>query len=305
MKKILITGATGFVGIHLIEKIVDKNYSIRVFVKKKDIPDFEKNLEKIKKLDVEIVYGDLREKKSLLKVLEDIDIVVHLAAIIRSTNKKEFYDVNVKGTKNLIDACKANKIRRIIVTSTIAAYRPHKGCYGKTKEIADNLFLKADIDLTILIPPLIYGKGSQGFKKIIKYIKKFPFFILLIGSGNHLQQPAYVDDVVNAILNCIENDKSIGKSYWVGGKEAITFNKFIDVVCEGMEIRKIKIHTPVFICKIIAIIFERFGFNILTRREINSINQNTNIDNSKAIKEIRYNPISLDKAIYDIIKNES
>lgn len=308
MKKILITGATGFVGNYLLKELVKKKnnsksdycYNIRILAKRKDHPDFKRNLEKVKSLEpkVEIIYGDLREKQSVIKAVKGIDIIIHLAAVIRSINRKEFYDVNVQGTKNLIEACKINKVKRIIITSTIAAYRKCKGDYGKTKKIADQLFLNASLALTILIPPLIYGKESQGLKKIIKYINKFPFLIPIIGKGKFLQQPAYVEDTVEAIISCLENDDSIGKSYWVGGKEAITFNKLIDSICENKGIKKkIKIHLPVFICNGIATILETMGLNIITKREIRSLNEDGIVSNEKAIKEINYNPVDFEEGI--------
>ena len=107
-KKILITGATGFIGSHLTDKLIqDNRANIRALVLENPIDDIEiENLERLKIQGVEIVYGDLRNKKSLTKAVKNIDTIFHLGAISRpmQIDKQIYYDTNATGTKNLLDA---------------------------------------------------------------------------------------------------------------------------------------------------------------------------------------------------------
>jgi NADH dehydrogenase len=292
MKKVLITGATGFIGSHLVPELIKNNYKVKCFVRKNDDLKFKKNLEKLEKLNVEIFYGDLTDKNSFIKTVKGIDVVINLAALLGSTNVKLNYNVNVLGSKNIVESCQEQKVKRIISMSSIAGFRKYKGVYGKTKCLSEKVFLDSRLDVTILRPTLVYGEGSRGLTKILKYIKKFPLIIPIIGSGNFKSQPVYVNDVVKTIIKCIESEKTIGKTYFVGGPSNLTFNEIIDLIISNLKIKKIKVHVTILICKIIGKIFETLQekpeFSI---RDVMSVNEDTIVDIKPLIKDIDFKPI--------------
>jgi NADH dehydrogenase len=301
-KRILITGATGFVGIHLIRKILKQDYTITCLVKKDSNPVFNKNLEELKRYLVNIVYGDITKKETLLDI-GNHDVLIHLAASVGSVSKKENYEVNVIGSKNMLDICKINNINQIISFGSIAGIRKFKGIYGETKNVSENIFLKSGLDVTIFRPTMIYGKESKGFNKIVKYLRKYPFFIPIAGHGNYLRQPIYVENVVDAIIVAIESNKSVGKIYNLAGSETITFNEFISEVSSQLNIKKIKVHIPIFFCRFLAFILEKLSKEpAITMREIISINQDTKMDISLTKKDLNFNPIDIDEGIKKTLK---
>jgi len=111
----LVTGATGFIGSHLVEYLIKKGHKVRVLVRKKE---FEKrpfdridSIKLINQLNVEICFGDLLDNNSLKKCVKNIDVIFHLAAIARpmAIPRKKYFEINEKGTKNLLEACKRQK----------------------------------------------------------------------------------------------------------------------------------------------------------------------------------------------------
>ena len=158
---ILITGSTGFVGRNLINKIPDKE-KVKCLVRKSS------NIKFLKEHDVQLIYGDITDKKSMDNALKDTDIVIHLAALINGT-KKQFYNVNVEGTRNLIALCRKNKVKRIIALSSMAATRKHLDNYGKSKKESEDLIKDSGLNYTIFRPTMIYGKGSNSIKNIFHY----------------------------------------------------------------------------------------------------------------------------------------
>ncbi|MBW2996336.1 NAD(P)-dependent oxidoreductase [Candidatus Woesearchaeota archaeon] len=301
-KRILITGATGFVGIHLIRKILKQDYSITCLIKKDNNYLFNKNLEEIKGHPIKIIYGDITRKETLSKIGEQ-DILIHLAAAVGSVSKKENYKVNIIGSKNMLGLCKKNKINRIISFGSVAGIRKFKGIYGETKNKSEEIFLESGLDITIFRPTMIYGKESKGFNKIIKYTKLFPLFIPLVGNGKYLRQPVYVEDVVDAILSSIKTSKSIDKIYNLAGPEKITFREIISKVSTQLNINKITIPIPIFFCKFLALILEKVSSKpAITMREIISINQNTTMDIESTRKDLNFNPISIDQGIKMTLK---
>ena len=118
-KKVLVTGATGFTGGYLVEELVNQNFSVRAL----SLP--KQDTEKLEKLGAEVVYADLTKKDTLAAAVEGVDTVYHIAAIFREQNvpKQLFYDVNVGGTKNLLESAVEANVRRFVHCSTVGGRR--------------------------------------------------------------------------------------------------------------------------------------------------------------------------------------
>src|SRR3989344_3021432 len=157
---IALTGATGFIGINLIEQLGSKKIKCLV----------RKYTEKLNKKNIEPVIGDLTDKNSVDTFLNKAKILIHLAAVIDLANKKEYYKINVEGTKNLVDSCKKNKIKRIIFVSSMASTKDYLDDYGRSKRAAEVLIKKSGLDYTILRPSFVYGKNSNSMKKVIAFL---------------------------------------------------------------------------------------------------------------------------------------
>ena len=275
--KILVIGASGFVGKHLTKELIKNKYQIKGFVK-------EENLEPIK--DLELIYGDITDKESLKKAVKNIDIIIHLASIINSKDPN-IYNVNVKGSQNIIDVCDNQKI---IYISSLAIKNKFLDNYGKTKLEAEKLFLNSNIKTIILRPGMIYSKDSPGFNHILKYTNMFPF-IPIVGNGKYNISLVYINDVIKTIINIIKKDIFNNKAYDLTG-EKISFNNLVSLIS-----KKPNIHIPIFICKIIAFLTSILKHPPLTQENIKSTVYPSETDNSQAIKDLDFNPINLEKGL--------
>ena len=278
---ILVTGAGGFVGSHLVKDLVKRKKNVVCLVR--NSPSFR---------GAKILRGDITDKPSLIKATRNVSAVVHLATAPASSNYEEMYRVNVIGARNLIEACVQNKVKRVIVASSVATFG--KSDYGKTKSIADDLFRESCLDVTILKPDFIYGKGCKGFETIVSAIKKLPA-IPVIGSGNNRRQPIHVDDVVKAISNCLENKKTIGKTYLLAGKDSMKFNDMLDSIMKAAGKRKVKVHIPVPVALAASYVLK--GKMSLTKTAILGISQDRVLDVSPMMKELGVTPISFEEGL--------
>jgi len=295
VKKILITGANGFLGSHLVKELVKlRDYTLICFVRKR-----KGKLEKIKK-DIKIITGDIRSEKDVEGAVKGVDGVIHLAASVSSFDKKMNFDVNVLGAKNIVGACKKHGVKKVLFTSTSMALKKGKEqCnYGWTKLKAEEVFTNSNLDLTILRLTLVYGEGGKAFTKIVKNVQMIPFIIPLIGTGNYKKQPAYVGDVVNVIINCLENDITVNKTYCLAGPEELTFNEIVRMIARYLKIKKVVVPLPITFCKILAFLTERF-FIVppISRRDIISLNQNQLADISLVQKELNYRPRNFEEGL--------
>lgn len=281
-KNILVTGATGFLGKELIPKIT-KDYSIRCLVRKTS------NITELKKHSLEIVYGNILDKKKMLEITKNIDIVIHLA----TSHGKEKSNRDIIGSKNLIDASKKNKVKRIIFLSSMAANRRIPDSYGKVKILIENYLKKSGLKYTILRPSIIYSKNNLSI--IGKSLFIIPFFIPVIGNGDYKMGPVFIGDIIKSIKKAIENKKSVNKIYEISGREQLSFNELIKISKEELKIKKKIVHIPLSVCKIIFRLIP-----LVSIESLNTINESSNANIEKLVQELNVNPISFREGIKNV-----
>jgi len=234
--KIVVTGGSGFIGTRLIDLLRNKFNDIVIIDKKKS----EKHPELVK-------ITDIRDKNKLIDTLMDTRHIFHLAAEHRDdvSPASLYYDVNVEGTANLINAAEKNGIKNIIFTSSVAVYGLNRkepdekdsvmpfGDYGKSKWQAEQLLRKwqeeeAGRSLTIIRPVVVFGENNRGnvynlLKQIIsgKFIK--------IGSGNNKKSMAYVGNVAQYLASLVEDNPGYNLRNYAD-KPDLTMNEFVQLV---------------------------------------------------------------------------
>ncbi len=225
--KHFITGGAGFFGLHLLDRLLKENQEVVVY----DIAPLEESYRT--KPDVSFVQGDVREKEKLLWAMKDCDVVHHNAAVLPiARSGKEYWDINVEGTRNVLEAALANKVRKVISVSTSAVYGiPKKvpineetpltplGDYAQAKFDAEQIckeFRSAhDLDITILRPRTICGSGRLGiFGILFDWIRRGKR-VYVIGDGTNLFQLVSARDLAEAnwlmtVKPCKNEDFNIG-----------------------------------------------------------------------------------------------
>lgn len=211
----LITGGSGFFGQHLVRGLLSKNYRIRVL----DIEDFrDREIEK----NIEFIKGDVRDKERVEASCKDIDYVFHNVALLPVSRSKKniFWEVDVTGTKNILNASLTNKVKKVVFTSSSAPYGIPKESpitektefnpvcdYGRSKIEAEqicNKYRKRDLNIIVLRPRTIIGKGRLGLFQILYSWIADNKNIYIIGKGDNLCQLLGERDLVDACIFSIE-----------------------------------------------------------------------------------------------------
>lgn len=248
-KKILITGAAGFIGRRLALLLADQ-YTVRCLVRdalraKPLLPS-----------SVELVPGDMTDAATLKAAVSGVEAVVHLAAL--KSDEPDIVAVNVGGAHNLVAACKAAGARRVINVSSQAARLERRGAYGQSKADADAVFAASGLEVTTLLPSLVYGPHDSGvFNKLARVITSAPF-VPVIGDGRTTYRTVHVDDVCAVIAGCLRETTTIGKTFCVGGPETTTFDGLVDMIGAAQGRRPFKIHIPGWAAMIIARVLAPF-----------------------------------------------
>lgn len=278
-KRILLTGGSGFLGQYLVERLLNGGYEVTCILRRKS--------SRVCK-GVNIVYADI-QKEIPQSAFSGISIVIHAASESHLPDWKTNYMTNVIGTKNIIKACKNNKIRKLIYISSINVKMRNKGSYGKTKKMAEICVRKSGLDFVVIRPSMIYGAGDSNLSKTISIVKAFPI-VPIIGSGNALMQPVYVEDVVEAVSQCLKQDVR-KKIYNIVGPESFTFNEYIDMILQQIGKKKSKLHIPFIFAKLCAMLLEKVCKSPpITMEQVYSMSQGQKFDIKVETKELGYKP---------------
>jgi NADH dehydrogenase len=227
---VMVTGASGFIGTHLVEAMskdpaVDNIFAL--YRSKEQIPFIPK---------VNPVIGDLDSLPSI-KVDARIDIIVHLAGYYKTESKKLCKKINVQGTKNTVSFCRNNGIPRIIFFSTININLKTKGRYAASKAEAEEIVKNSGIEYMIVRPSLVYGGRVGSLGKIIGYAEKFPI-LPIFGSGKAKEQPIHIDELIELTLMMIKDFKP-GVDIYAAGRDAMPFSALVKTIgnCIGKKVR--------------------------------------------------------------------
>ena len=306
VKRILVTGGTGFTGGHLCRRLVKKGYWVRALVRDSN------KASALEEMGIELAVGDLCGRQSLEAAVTGIDTVYHIAALFRPENvtRQDFWQVNVEGTRNLIEASIEAGVNRFVHCSTVGVhgevknppateetpYAPgddYQDSKTEGEKVALQYMKSGKIPLVIFRPAGIFGPGDRRFLKLFKAIKKRQF--LMFGSGKVLYQLIYIDDLIDGIIRCGTEDNAVGEVYILTGSQAITLNQFVAEIADVLDAPFPKLRLPVmpvywagFACELIC---KPFGIDPpLYRRRVDFFRKDRSFDTSKARQQLSFVP---------------
>jgi nucleoside-diphosphate-sugar epimerase len=260
MQKVLVTGASGFVGGHVVHALHARGFSVRCLVRKTS------HLEFLEPLAPELVIGDVTEPEKLETVLDGVDAVVHCAGLTKAPSLQEYLRVNEAGCRNLYAAClkRRHKIARIVHIGSLAAVgpavdgrpvtevsAPHPvSHYGKSKlagqRVAESC--RNELPIAILLPPAVYGPRDTDFLVYFKFIRRG--IMPLIGNSARRISLVYVKDLARAVVELLVNERAAGHTYFVNDGCTHTWTSVADTIARVMDKapRRVFVPVPVLWC---------------------------------------------------------
>lgn len=304
--KVLVTGATGFLGGHLIEEMA-KGPHVPICAHRNG-----SDTGKLDRLGLEKRVFDLTDHGSMHRALEGVDAVVHLAAYYTFTGKKDLYDrVNVRGTADLLKACQETGVRRFIYCSSTEAMGPIASPpgdedsplnpqyeYGRSKARAEDLVKASGLDWTILRPSGIYGPSNVD-DVAYYFITSFRGFAskFIIGSGRNLIQFVHVKDVVQGFVKALDRPTSVGGTYIITQARPYTYEEVYRVLAKIFQKGEPRWRLPRPLAKLMMLPIEGFCTlvgreNFLYRREtVESVTSDRAFRIDRARTDLGYEPV--------------
>ena len=267
MPKVFVTGATGFVGSHVVEHLRDKGYDVQIIARNTSKMDFLPD-------GIALHRCSLTDPSPICNELATADYFIHIAGLTKARNKKEFYDVNAETVRIWLETLErtAPGLKRFVLVSSLAAIRPSNEPisedaepapltdYGKSKLLGEKYaqqFMKR-LPITIIRPPAVYGPRD---KDIFFYFKLASKKILpLVGNPERKFSAIYIEDLAEAIFLAMENRAAIGETFFVTDGEPHTWREFADEVGHAIGGRQLKIRLPCIALRIAALFDETISF---------------------------------------------
>ncbi len=278
----LVTGATGFIGSHLVEGLIREGFDTTCLVRETS------SLIYLEDLKVTLVRGDCTDRTSLLSAVRDFDYVFHLAGLTKARSAEEFFDTNVTGTKHVAEALLQQNpgLKRFFFLSSLAAAGPSLDrvplCegreprpvseYGRTKFEAEKIVyaLRGELPVTIIRPPAVYGPRDRDLLVFFKMVKAgvVPYW------GKSYYSFIYVDDLVSAIILSVLRPEGEGEIFYVSDGAVYSTDQVIDALARALDKAPLKLRVPKWAMQAIA--------------WLSRMTKGAAIINSDKVREIKY-----------------
>lgn len=264
--RVLVTGGTGFVGSHLVERLLRNGYAVTCLVRN------TRQLRWLEGLAVQLIQGDCTVPASLPAALQGVSTVFHCAGLTKAERSRDYYRVNHVGTRNLLEACSCYNpcLRKFILVSSQAAAgpspdgrpvdesdNPHPvSDYGKSKLLAEHEAsgYRDRFPLVILRPTAVYGPRDRDIFELFRWASR-GLFLELTGGERYLNL-CYVEDLTAALLLAAEGTTGSGSIYFVAESRSYALSAFSDLLLStgGVTARTIRI--PYRVARLIGFISE-------------------------------------------------
>ena len=221
MKKILVLGGTGFVGRHLWKELARLQY--RVTVPTRDVSKAQAG-QSVPMPD--LVQADVHDEPTLARLVPGHDAVVNLVAILHGSSF-EFERTHVELVKKIARACTGAGVRRLVHVSALGAAADAPSMYQRTKAAGEAVLHGSGLDWTVLRPSVMFGEGDQFLNLFARLQAIFP--VMPLAGADTLFQPVWVGDVVNAIVQCLQRDDTVGSTYEACGPERFTLRQLVEL----------------------------------------------------------------------------
>jgi nucleoside-diphosphate-sugar epimerase len=241
--KILVTGATGFIGGSIVEDLVKDGHDVFALARKTS------RIDHLSGLGVKLIAGDITDKDSLYAITGKFDAIFHCAAYVDNKNWKKLRLVNVIGTQSVCKLAVRLQVRKMIYLSSVAVVSGHfqsplteelsysaTNLYGQSKIEAERIvwdYRRKGLASAILRPPMVYGEGEPHLLKVILFLIKNRLFPILDGGRNRLHL-GYVKNIAQAAVMALDNEDFLKGAFFVGDKEVLTVREIYSIMAEAI-----------------------------------------------------------------------
>jgi nucleoside-diphosphate-sugar epimerase len=287
---IFLTGASGYVGMRVGERLAGRGGRVRCLVLPAD------QVDPGNRFPTQVVRGDLCDLETFAAYGDGVNAIVHTAAARPPSPVAQMGDVNVRGTAHMIDFARQWKVARFVHVSACAAVSAADSAYGASLAGAEELVARSGLDYTILRPTLVYGpEGAGDFRSLVALVQSFPLLSPLPGPGSARLQPVYIGDLVQAVELVLSNPAAIGKTYNVSGASVVRTRELVGRIAQAEGLRRFGIPVPMMVFRATAAALRLAVPRSVFRPDaILGLARDADLDHKALRDDVGYEPLTLD-----------
>jgi uncharacterized protein YbjT (DUF2867 family) len=263
--KVLVTGATGFVGPKIVAALKDRGLDVRVLARRP---------ERAAGLGVEVVRGDVTDPSSLAAAVAGCTHVIHLVAIIRG-RPADFERVMTEGTRNLVAAAQAAGVTRFVLMSALGTSEHGTVPYYRAKWNEERAVIDSGLEHTIFRPSFVFGRGG-ALPTFVQQVKLSPV-VTVIGDGKQRSQPIAVEDVASAFALAVDDPRAANRTFELGGPEIVDWNQLYLTIARVLGKKRRLVHIPFALARAGALLTERLPGAPLTADQVTMLQGADNV----------------------------
>lgn len=293
----VVFGGSGFVGRNVVRELAQRGWRVRAAVRRPHHAQFLRPMGAVGQ--VQLFQANVRHRPSVERAVKGADAVINLVGILHQEGAQSFSRVQAQGAAAIAGAAAKEGVETFIHVSAIGADAASESLYARTKGEAERAVRAAVPNATIVRPSVVFGPEDQFFNKFASLMSMAPPFIplpLLIGGGETKFQPVYVDDVADAICAALDDPKTRGETYELGGPRIYTFRELLAFTLEEAHLKRILAPIPFALAPLMGLFGEAFGLlpffaPPITRDQIRLLKKDNIVgDGAKTIADLGVTP---------------
>jgi NADH dehydrogenase len=243
---VAMTGATGYVGRHVAERLLRRDHDLRVLAPRLERAGW------LSDRGAAVVPGRLDDQEALGRLVEGAAAVVHLVGIIVEVGRQTFERVHAAGTTSVVNAARAAGVRRFVHMSALGARAEAAAtAYHRTKAAGEEAVRASGLSHAIVRPSLVAGRGNEALGMMVNMLRLSPV-VPVIGDGRYQMQPVHADDVAEVFATAVERPDLVG-TFDVAGPAKLTYHQMLDELEEALGVRRRRVSVPVGVVRFAAL----------------------------------------------------
>jgi NADH dehydrogenase len=248
---VLVTGAAGFVGAHLLKRLSTIGCEVRALVGRRS------DVERLRPVASSVCRTMMIDTSLLRAAMQGVEQIIHLAGTFREYGRETFETAHQEGTRRLLEVARQAKVQHIVYISTLGAAPDRIYPFVRSKWLGEGEVRGGGVPYTILRPSLLFGEGDHFLIPLTRLLKLSPY-AFIPGHERLRCQPLWVGDLVSCLVRTIESGEGKGQVISLAGTEQVTYEGVIDLVQKRLGLSHPKVRLPISLAASLTLLLERF-----------------------------------------------
>jgi NADH dehydrogenase len=250
---ILVTGASGYLGSHIVKRLAESGRAVRALIRNREWAESEGRLAG---LNIEWAEGDVTKPETLAGAVKGVEAVVHTVAIAIESGRRKYEDINYQGTVNIVNAANAAGVKRFVNICQLGADSKLPYRFLASKGKAQEYVAASGLDWTAFRPSVIWGPEDEFANTFAKLAPLSPLIYPIIGDGQAVFQPVWVEDVAAAVVKSLDDPSTVGQEFELGGPEVLTIGEIERRTLKAIGARRLMIPFPVPLLRVVVTLMQ-------------------------------------------------